>query len=344
MLLQIGELAKRTGFTIRALRHYDEIGLLSPSVRSEGDYRLYNQTDIAKLYRIQALRRLDLSLAEIRSLLSDGAASLPEILTQQISSLDRQIHQASTLRATLVDLQEQLQSNQEPEIDHLLMALENMVISSKYFTDDELQKLKSLRKHASERGEIEKAELLAVLHDLMARGIPANDPKARSVATRWIELLLAEVGGDEGLLIKVFTMHWNESTLHSLSGIDQSGMKYIAQAMACSRLIIYTKYCLPEEIANMRKNYVEQTLSWPPLISAIREKMAQGASPESVEVQALAYRWKTLSAAKACGSSELQSKLQTAFQNEPELRLGSGIDVALTTFIHQAILAAEIKK
>jgi DNA-binding transcriptional MerR regulator len=39
MLMKIAELAKRTGITIRALRHYDEIGLLVPSVRSESGYR-----------------------------------------------------------------------------------------------------------------------------------------------------------------------------------------------------------------------------------------------------------------------------------------------------------------
>lgn len=48
MKLKIGELAKRSGLTVRALHHYDSIGLLCPSARSEAGYRLYNRDDIAR--------------------------------------------------------------------------------------------------------------------------------------------------------------------------------------------------------------------------------------------------------------------------------------------------------
>ncbi|KQN67535.1 hypothetical protein ASF04_17235 [Duganella sp. Leaf61] len=65
MLLKIGELAKRTGLTVRTLHHYDAIGLLQPSARTDAGYRLYNRTDIARLHHIQALRKFGLSLADI---------------------------------------------------------------------------------------------------------------------------------------------------------------------------------------------------------------------------------------------------------------------------------------
>ncbi|MBI3283816.1 MAG: MerR family DNA-binding transcriptional regulator, partial [Burkholderiales bacterium] len=48
MLLKIGELASRSGLTVRTLHHYDQIGLLKPSARSEADYRLYDRADIAR--------------------------------------------------------------------------------------------------------------------------------------------------------------------------------------------------------------------------------------------------------------------------------------------------------
>jgi DNA-binding transcriptional MerR regulator len=70
MLLKIGELAKRTGLTVRALHHYDAIGLLSPSARSDAGYRLYNEADIARLHRILALRRFGLALADIGTTLT----------------------------------------------------------------------------------------------------------------------------------------------------------------------------------------------------------------------------------------------------------------------------------
>lgn len=71
MLLKIGELAKRTGLTVRALHHYDAIGLLSPSARSEAGYRLYNEADIARLHRILALRRFGWRLPTSGQLLPD---------------------------------------------------------------------------------------------------------------------------------------------------------------------------------------------------------------------------------------------------------------------------------
>jgi DNA-binding transcriptional MerR regulator len=54
-LLQIGELAKQTGLSIRTLRYYDEIGLLVPSHRTEAEYRLYSEADIARLQQILSL-------------------------------------------------------------------------------------------------------------------------------------------------------------------------------------------------------------------------------------------------------------------------------------------------
>ena len=66
--LRVGELARRTGLTIRALHHYDEIGLVRPSRHSEAGYRLYTSADIARLQQVVSLRQLGFSLEEIRGL------------------------------------------------------------------------------------------------------------------------------------------------------------------------------------------------------------------------------------------------------------------------------------
>ena len=108
MLLQVGELARRTGLTVRTLHHYDAIGLLAPSARSEAGYRLYGPDDIARLHAIQALRLLGLPLAEIGGLLGAGGESLPAIVERQIAALDRQIAQATTLRERLALLEQRL--------------------------------------------------------------------------------------------------------------------------------------------------------------------------------------------------------------------------------------------
>jgi len=69
-VFQVGELAKRTGVSVRALHHYDAIGLLAPSRRSESRYRLYDREDVVRLQEIKSLRQLGFSLEEIRDLLA----------------------------------------------------------------------------------------------------------------------------------------------------------------------------------------------------------------------------------------------------------------------------------
>ena len=67
----VGEVSELASVTVRTLHHYDELGLLSPSERSEAGYRLYSYDDLARLQEILIWRALGFSLAEIVSLLDD---------------------------------------------------------------------------------------------------------------------------------------------------------------------------------------------------------------------------------------------------------------------------------
>lgn len=74
-LLRINEVAAETGLTTRAIRYYEEMGLLEPAARSEGDYRLYDADDLDRLRYIKGLRDdAGFSLAEIAQLLEDETA------------------------------------------------------------------------------------------------------------------------------------------------------------------------------------------------------------------------------------------------------------------------------
>jgi DNA-binding transcriptional MerR regulator len=74
-LLRIQEAAAEVGLTPRSVRYYEEMGLLRPAARSEGDYRLYDSTDLERLRFIKGLRDdAGFSLAEIAQLLEDEAA------------------------------------------------------------------------------------------------------------------------------------------------------------------------------------------------------------------------------------------------------------------------------
>lgn len=67
--MHIGELAERTGLSLRTIRHYDEIGLLKASGRTEGGFRLYTPTDEARLMLIRRMKPLGFSLEQMMDLL-----------------------------------------------------------------------------------------------------------------------------------------------------------------------------------------------------------------------------------------------------------------------------------
>jgi MerR family transcriptional regulator, repressor of the yfmOP operon len=73
-LLRIQEVAGETGLTPRSIRYYEEVGLLEPAARSEGAYRLYDESDLERLRAIKELRdEAGFSLAQIGQLLEDDA-------------------------------------------------------------------------------------------------------------------------------------------------------------------------------------------------------------------------------------------------------------------------------
>src|SRR5688572_30472620 len=110
-LLRIQEVAAETGLTTRAIRYYEEVGLLRPAARSGGDYRLYDASDLERLRYIKNLRDVaGFSLGEIGDLLededvrsrnraayraTDDPAERRRLLAETLERID---HQAATLR------------------------------------------------------------------------------------------------------------------------------------------------------------------------------------------------------------------------------------------------------
>lgn len=80
---QIGEVAEGVGLSIRTIRHYDELGIVEPSGRTSGGFRLYTESDIQRLRLVKRLKPLQFSLEEILELLTlldhDPAASVDDV-------------------------------------------------------------------------------------------------------------------------------------------------------------------------------------------------------------------------------------------------------------------------
>jgi DNA-binding transcriptional MerR regulator len=94
---RIGEVATATGLTVRALHHYDQIGLVAPSVRTSGGHRLYTSADLVLLYEVTAMRQLGLSLDQVGIVLAGR-----RVIDQQLEHVDQQIRMAQRLRKQLI--------------------------------------------------------------------------------------------------------------------------------------------------------------------------------------------------------------------------------------------------
>ena len=83
----VGEVARLAGITVRTLHHYDDIGLLCPTGRTAGGYRVYGEADLERLHEILVYRELDLPLDGIRAVMSASGLDRAAVLHGQLRQL-----------------------------------------------------------------------------------------------------------------------------------------------------------------------------------------------------------------------------------------------------------------
>jgi len=322
MMLTVGKLAKRTGLTVRALHHYDAIGLLTPSGRSDSGYRLYSHKDITRLYRIQSLQRLGFSLAEIGTVLARDATTLPQIIEQHMACVERQIAQAKALYARLGSLRDLLLQGDEPNLADWLTTLELMSVYDKYFTTDELSEIRT--RAADVRTEW--PPLIAAMRDVMERHVPPDSAEVQALVERWMNLLGRTVGTDTGLQMKWDEMHRQEPALQDRSGVDIELLSYLHQAIGHRRLAIYARHLPPADLHRLRPEGRQQR-NWPAVINALRRLADQGSPTEGAEAKALVEQWDALLNEFTGNDSDLREKVLQVAKLEPELRLGMSAEM-----------------
>ncbi|NEA63405.1 MerR family transcriptional regulator [Streptomyces sp. SID12488] len=114
--MQIGEVATRTELSLRTIRHYEDTGLVIPSARSQGGFRLYTEADVARLMVIRRMKPLGFTLDEMRALLDttdrlDSGEELPPVDREQLLERIRGFEQAAQQR--VADLRTQLARAEE---------------------------------------------------------------------------------------------------------------------------------------------------------------------------------------------------------------------------------------
>lgn len=333
MLLKIGELAKRTGLTIRTLHHYDAIGLLRPSGRSAAGYRLYDRRDVERLHRIQALRRLDLPLAEIAPLLDGAGPGLESVIAQQIAGLERQIARAADLRDRLLALQASVRAREEPDMNDWLATLAMMNFYDRYFTPAESEQLR----RSGDFSDREFQELKAALRAQMERGAAPGSDEVLALGQRWIELSLRQMAGDARLMHKVHALHREEPDVGHVTGIDAALLDYITRATAEYRLSLYARHIDPAVMARVRRPFLREYVKWPALFAEARELRERGLGPLAPEALDLARRWRALFVAIWGEDPQVHQQVVRVNHMEPALMEGLGIDAEAVQLVRGSI-------
>ncbi|MFD5280648.1 MerR family transcriptional regulator [Streptomyces rubrogriseus] len=160
---RIGALARETGLSIRTLRYYDRLGLLTPSARTEGGHRCYDAGDVRRLHRVLALRGFGLPLARICAVLDAEPDHDPaELIRRQLGVVEERLRQTAELRIRLLGVLGALDAAADGSSEALLGVIEEMTAVERPLTPEQVAGLGEARRRWAES--LGEEELRALHH------------------------------------------------------------------------------------------------------------------------------------------------------------------------------------
>ncbi|MFL6276953.1 MAG: MerR family transcriptional regulator [Blastocatellia bacterium] len=200
------EFAELTGVTVRALHHYDRLGLLRPARRTRAGYRLYAARDVARLEQIVALKFIGLSLKEIKTVLEGEALDLATTLRLQREIISRKRGHLDRAIAAIERAERMIGAQGEAPLDAFKQIIEVINMENdtnwmmQYYSEAAQQKIQERAKDwTPEKQAKAQADWAALFKDVeaaMAEGLDPASERAQQLATRWDDLIRGFTGGD----------------------------------------------------------------------------------------------------------------------------------------------------
>ncbi|MBD1865540.1 MULTISPECIES: MerR family transcriptional regulator [Trichocoleus] len=233
--LKVGDLAKQTGVSVRTLHYYDEIGLLSPSHRTEAGYRLYGEDDILRLQQIVSLRQIGFTLEQIRACLDQCEFSPHRVVQMHLAQLQEQIALQQQLCVRLEAISKRLQSTEAISIQEFIQLIEVTTMVEKYYTPEQQEYLKArgelLGEERIRQIEQEWQELIEQVRAEMEHGTDPSSESVQVLARRWRSLIAEFTGGNSGIERSLNQMYQQEGVeVASRGAVDSALMEYIGRA------------------------------------------------------------------------------------------------------------------
>jgi len=206
-LYQAREFALRTGTTVRTLHHYDRLGLLRPTTYTAAGYRLYGESDFARLQQIVTLKFIGLSLKQIKELLNRSNLDLAATLRLQQAVIEEKRRQLEMVSRAIMRAEKTLAANDATDWEVFKKIIEeidmenNMEWAKKYYTDEQLAELKGRwSPEIQEKAERDWAALIKEVEAAMSQGQDPAGETAQALAARWSALIEGFTGGNPAIM------------------------------------------------------------------------------------------------------------------------------------------------
>lgn len=307
---RIREFAELAGVTVKALHHYDRIGLLKPRKRTQAGYRLYSESDLERLEQIVALKFLGLPLDQIRTVLDLAPLDLSQALRAQRAVLERRQQGFARALVAIEEAERALEQGKpaDPSILKRLIQVINMQndvdFMKQYFSDAAWPKARPRYEHgpSQEWKDLYREAAAALGED------PAG-PVAQALAQRWMELTARSSGNDPevqtgGLKAWIDRENWPSSIRQRLEEYNLEAIAgFIGRAMAAHRQYYYANDVWAKLESRTPEERLRAAVEWRALIAEANALIEE--DPSSVGVQALAVRWLELAgdAERTAGSA-----------------------------------------
>jgi len=233
--IKIGDLAKRTGVSVRTLHYYDEIGLLRPKLVTASKHRVYGPAELVRLQQIKSLRRLGFSLDEVRACLDAPEFSPTRVLDLHVKRLREQIAHEQRLVALLETLAAGYRTASMKSADEFIDIIEEITMVERSFTPEELAEIKErgerLGPEHIKAVEAEWPKLIAQVRREMLEGTDPTSDRMRPLAARWRELVREFTGGNRSIERKVRASYIEDPKRAQQNGLDPEMFEYVGRAI-----------------------------------------------------------------------------------------------------------------
>jgi len=307
---RVHEFAELAGVTVKALHHYDRLGLLKPA-RTRNGYRLYSIAHLARLEQIIALKALGIPLKQMRSILDREPLPLAvtfrqqrHVLKEQRASLDRAIDTLQRAEQAI----EQDPSSEAAILQQVIKAMstQDVDVMKKYYSDEAWEQWKHYYDDwPSEEWRTLYREIAAALGE-----DPASD-RAQALADRWLVLAQREpAGAIRTGLMKAWAdrEHWPPALRRRLAEFD------IERGMAFVNAAVWIRYDRERE-RRARAGEVQPRVN-PSRLALFREWITLiETNPAGTDAQALRVRWDELLERETDGDEEAKADMRKAFES-----------------------------